>query len=182
MANIVHSRFFTNYVIILIGYLIALGSWIYNSSINFTFNGYGYSVGIGIAQLAGLYLLINSGTFKKTKYAKYARIGIAIIIIGALFKILHLAGSEYIVTAGYAVILMCYTLSFVNKPFKKAQDLLKLIYAFALVITVLSKFFHLSLANYSVIPAIIMIIMVLLHIKEQQQMGYPEDVTDNFRL
>lgn len=182
MANITHSKHFTNYVVIGIGYVLASFVLFYNIFKDNYFNGYEYGIGLGIAQLAGIYLLVQSGTFKKTRYYRLARIGIAIIIISVLLKVLHYSGSHLALIIGYAVILLCYSMSFFNKPYKKLLDWLKLIYAVTLVIHTMSSTLHFGLSDYFQFYAIIMLIMVIIHINEQRKLGYPEDVYDNFSL
>ncbi len=182
MANITHSKHFTNYVVIAIGYLLAIAILIWSLIDEDSLYISDFGIGLAISQFAGLYLLISSGTFKKTRYYRFARIGIAIILIGELLKLLHYSGSEITVIAGYAFILGCYTISFINKPYKKLLDWLKLIYALMAVTITIGKFLHHSIANYPQAYFIIMLIMVILHIKKQKEMGYPEDVNDSFSL
>ncbi|WP_438962899.1 hypothetical protein [Nonlabens sp.] len=182
MANIIHSKHFTNYVVIAIGYVMATFSLIYNIFNNNYLNGYEYGIGYTIAQLSGIYLLVQSGTFKKTRYYRLARIGIAVIIISVLFKVLHFYGSEIAMITGFAVISLCYTLSFLNKPYKKMMDWLKLLYVITLITHIVCNTLHIGLGEYFQFHGIIMLILVIIHINEQRKLGYPEDVNDTFKL
>ncbi|MGJ8685647.1 MAG: hypothetical protein ACSHWW_13535 [Nonlabens sp.] len=182
MANIIHSKHFTNYVIIAIGYVATIAIMVWNFIDGDVLFIDDLGIALALSQLAGLYLLITSGTFKRTRFYRYARIGIAIILIGALLKIMHYYGGEIAVILGYVWILGCYTLSFIKKPYKKILDWLKLIYAFVVIIQTTSTFLHYAVADYLQIHFLIMLVMVILHIKEQKELGYPEDVNDNFSL
>lgn len=182
MSNIIHSRHFTNYIVILIGFLIAGISLFYNFIINEGFSIDGYRIGTGIVQLAGMYLLIKSGTFIKTRFSKYARIGIAFILTGVLFKVLHYYGSEIAIITGCAVILGFYTWSFIDKPLKKVLDWLKLLFAFVTLTTYISSVFHYTWGDYLPAPIVIMFFMIILHIDEQKKLDFPEEINDTFNL
>ena len=103
-----------------------------------------FDYGLWISGILGFVLLVLNGTFIKTKYFKITQGLIALIIIGALLKILHWTSfADYIIIGGLIGIMIAYTLSFTKKPIKKRLDYLKLIWVIASYTLGILSFLHL---------------------------------------
>ncbi|CAL2107597.1 conserved membrane hypothetical protein [Tenacibaculum sp. 190524A02b] len=95
--------------------------------INLGWNMFDY--GIRIGTFLGIIMLLSNGTFIKTKYFKISQGVFSLVIIGALFKIMHWTiYANHIIVTGLIVIMILYILSFLEKPIKKRIDYLKLIW------------------------------------------------------
>jgi hypothetical protein len=76
--------------------------------------------------LTGLYLLIRNGTFIQTREFRLIGIGIAVVILGGLFKVMHWVGADQLVGFGGGLIFILYLLHFIKKPGKQLIDIGKL--------------------------------------------------------
>ena len=121
-----------------------------------------FDFGLWISGTLGFLLLVLNGTFIKTKYFKIAQGIIAIIIIGALLKILHWTSyANLIIIGGLIGIMVLYFLSFVKKPIKKRLDYLKLIWVIVSYTLGILSFLHLikrdltEISNYILWLAVI---------------------------
>ncbi|CAL2081464.1 conserved membrane protein of unknown function [Tenacibaculum sp. 190524A02b] len=95
--------------------------------INLGWNMFDY--GIRIGTFLGIIMLLSNGTFIKTKYFKISQGVFSLVIIGALFKIMHWTiYANHIIVTGLVVIMILYILSFLEKTIKKRLDYLKLIW------------------------------------------------------
>ena len=87
------------------------------------------------------------------------RLSIVIVIIGALFKIMHWLGSNYLLLIGLVLIGIFYTLRFLNKKPKLKLDYIKLFLVLLWLTNYFIKVFHL----YKV-PLIIEIVLAIIFI------------------
>jgi len=109
-----------------------------------------FDYGLRIGAFSGLVLMITNGTFIKTRYFKIAQGCIAIIIIGALLKILHWTTyANLIFVVGLLGIMTSYILSFIKKPIKKRLDYLKLLWVIVSYISGILVFLHIVSRDYS---------------------------------
>ena len=103
-----------------------------------------FDYGLWISGILGFILLIVNGTFIKTKYFKIVQGLIALIIIGALLKILHWTSvADNIIIVSLIGIVFVYTLSFMKKPIKKRLDYLKLFWVIVSYTLGILSFLHL---------------------------------------
>jgi hypothetical protein len=86
-----------------------------------------YQTIIGIAEKVALIMMLVNGTFYPSRLSKIAFIGVALIIVGALFKTLHLNGADEMIVVGNVEVLVCYLIHFIRKHPKKRLDVLKLL-------------------------------------------------------
>ncbi|QLE01787.1 hypothetical protein HX109_09540 [Galbibacter sp. BG1] len=151
--------------IVIIGLVIALASFV---SINLTNNPNAevwFERGLWIGQTAGFFMLFFNGTFIKTKYFRILKGIIAIIIIGALIKILHwefqgVSGNN-ILTVGFIGIMITYFFSFLNKPIKRSLDFLKLVWVITSYTIGILIILHVIRKDYRMIPSVIMWMAIL---------------------
>lgn len=81
-----------------------------------------------VAKFIGIFLLIYNGTIIKTRYFRIIQIGAAILIIGALFKIMHWFGGDELLLIASAGISVTYFLRFLAKDKKGFLDILKVLW------------------------------------------------------
>ena len=121
--------------------------------------------GLKIVEIAGFFMLVMNGTFINTKYFKIIIGLIAIILIGALIKILHWefygVNGNLILTFAFFGIMTTYLLSFLNKPLKKRLDFLKLAWVLTRYSLGILIFLHLIRREYNIIPSIIIWLTIL---------------------
>jgi hypothetical protein len=93
----------------------------------------GYSLiqkGVGFAVLFTIALLLRNGTFMYSRYFKVMNLMIAVVICGALLRILHVSGANILFLAACAGIIIIYTAWFVVKKKQHLSlDILKLLWA-----------------------------------------------------
>lgn len=106
-------------VIALIGLILDLTK-VYESLGYFMLN-----LGLLIGEIMGLIILIRHSTLTKTRYWKVTQFSIGIVLIGMMFKILHLPGANLVLIAAVLAIGQTYTVRFIKKPLKKRLDILK---------------------------------------------------------
>ena len=121
--------------------------------------------GLKIVEIAGFFMLVMNGTFIKTKYFRILKGIIAIILIGALVKILHWEfhgiNGNLILTIAFLGIMTTYFFSFLNKPLKKRLDFLKLVWVLTRYSIGILIFLHILGREYDIIPSIIIWLAIL---------------------
>ena len=137
--------------------LIALGGLITLMLTYFETGGIILSFGLSVVNLLGLILLIRNSSLTKTIYFKFISILIAIIIFGAMFKIMHWPGSAIMLTIGLIGIPCVYTFRFINKPTKLPIDIMKLIWVLSAYITALGVTMHWLPRELTYLPNVIML-------------------------
>lgn len=159
-----------NYVaIIIIGLVIALISFIvskikYSADAEFWTN-----IGLTISEFAGFIMLIRNGTFIRTKYFKIFKGVIAIIIIGALAKIMHWQFDDVLIIIGFVLAILIYSLSFLNKPIKKRLDYLKLLWGIIAYSGAVLKFLHIISIDYQILSSAIMWLAIIDYMKIERE-------------
>jgi hypothetical protein len=78
-----------------------------------------------VAGWIGLILLLLNGTLMKTKYWNYIKAGALIVLMSAVFKILHLPGANALLFAGLVLIEVVYTIRFIFLKDATAFDWMK---------------------------------------------------------
>jgi hypothetical protein len=76
--------------------------------------------------MAILMLLVN-GTFISSRYSKVAFAFILLVIIGIIFKILHLPGADQLLLFSYPALWLVYFIHFLSKKPKTLLDVLKVL-------------------------------------------------------
>jgi hypothetical protein len=94
-----------------------------------------YSMGI-VIPLALLMMLIN-GAFMSTRYFAIVKVGFGVLVLGVLFKILHLTGADQILAIGFLITAFAYGLHFVMKRPKTLLDYSKFLTMMCFVIPAL---------------------------------------------
>lgn len=152
-------------VIILIGLVISLFAFI--STIvteNFEAENWLYR-GLTIVEIAGFFMLLMNGTFIKTKYFRILKGIVAIILIGTLVKILHWEfygiNGDLILAISFLGVMTTYFFSFLNKPFRKRLDYLKLAWVLSRYTIGTLIFLHVISKVYEIIPSIIIWLAIL---------------------
>ncbi len=123
-------------VIIIIGLVIAGTSFISTLTTDNTNAEVWLHRGVIVAGIAGVFMLLMNGTFIRTRYFNMLKGVFAILVLGALVKMMHWGYDNILMTIGFAGIVVVYFLSFQKKPVKKRLDYLKL--AFVIVTYVIS--------------------------------------------
>ena len=120
-------------------------------------------------------MLVLHGTFIKTKYFRIFKGIMAIVIIGALIKILHWefqgVNGNNILTVGFIGIMVTYLFSFLNKPIKNRLDFLKLAWVISSYSVGILIFLHMIRRDYQIIPSIIMWVAILDYLIMQKKKG-----------
>ncbi|MFA7445178.1 MAG: hypothetical protein WCY89_04475 [Flavobacteriaceae bacterium] len=140
-------------LVIGIGLLIALGGFLVsNFTGSFEAENWIYR-GLWISELAGFFMLFLNGTFIETRYFRILKAIIAIIIIGALFKIMHWNYGDLILTIGFVGVIITYFFSFLKKPIKKRLDYLKLAWVIVTYIGGILRFLHVISDEYQILTS-----------------------------
>lgn len=110
------------------GLVFALGAWIMQFLDEARTIDNWIQLGLQISETAGFFMLLVNGTFIKTKFFRYSKGVIAIVILGILFRIMHWPYGQILFSVGFLGIPVCYVLSFIQKSIKKRLDILKLLW------------------------------------------------------
>ncbi|MFI0427953.1 hypothetical protein [Mariniflexile sp. HMF6888] len=159
-----------NYVsIIIIGLAIALIGFLASK---FTYSPdveYWTFIGLTISEFAGFIMLIRNGTFIRTKYFRIFKGVIAIIIIGALFKIMHVPYNNIILTIGFVLCVLIYCFSFIKKPIKKRLDYLKLLWVVVAYPGAVLRILHIINDDYQILSSAIMWLAIIDYMKIERE-------------
>jgi len=119
------------------------------------------SVGSGLGQLLGLWLLVRNGTILGTVYARVMLFLGGLLLLGAAFKILHWAGANPLLVVALAGIALTYSLRFFRKREKGRLDVLKLLFVLAFSSNALLTFLHLAPREAAYVPPMLLWLAVL---------------------
>ena len=107
-----------------------------------------------ISCLSGGYLLFVYSTIRQTVYWRFMQIAISVLIIGVLFKILHLTGADELLQLSNGAIAVIYLIRFFAKPSKGHLDVLKALSVVSLCVFPILTILHVLPAEYIVIGKI----------------------------
>lgn len=154
--------------IIGIGLIIALGGFLTSKlTDNYDAENWIY-IGLWVSELAGFFMLLLNGTFIKTKYFRILKGVIAIIIIGALFKIMHWEYNSLIMIIGFIGIILTYFFSFLNKPIKNRLDYLKLFWVIVAYTNGILTYLHVIGDEYQILSSSLMWLAIIDYMKTER--------------
>ena len=148
-------------ILILIATLIALGGLFTLMLTFFETGGLFLSFGLSLVNLLGLIMLIRNSSLTKTIYFRFISFLIAIVIVGAMFKIMHWPGSAIMLTIGLLGIPSVYAFRFINKPIKRQLDIMKLVWVLTAYITALGVTMHWFPRDLTYLPNVIMLATII---------------------
>lgn len=154
---------------IILGLFIALIAFITTEYTNYKEAESLINLGLSISEVAGFIMLVRNGTFIKTRFFRFFKLAFAVVLIGALFKILHYPYGNEIVAIGLICIIIVYTFSFLNKPIKKRLDIIKLIWVVVAYTNTILVFLHLIGDDYRIISASVLWLAVIEYMKQEQR-------------
>ena len=140
---------------------MALGGLIILMLTYFESGGWLLDLGLLTSGLLGLAMLIRNGTLTKTIYFRYIMFCFAIIIVGALFKIMHWPGGAICLMVGFIGIAVIYTIRFIKKPTKNQLDIMKWVYVVTAYITALCLAMQWVPRQMSILPNLIMLATII---------------------
>ena len=112
--------------------------------------------------------IFESKGFKKVMAYVYGW-GASVVIIGALFKIMHWPGANETLILAFAVIFISYAIHFIKKSTKALIDWGKVVFLATYILGILFKFMHWPFAEIFLISSLfIFIVLVLLVIKKNK--------------
>lgn len=143
-------------------FLVALtgGSMLFNPALA----GIGYSLiskGVGFATLFSVMLLLRNGTLLSSRYFKIIQGAIAILLAGALMKILHIASANMVIMIACAAVIIVYTAWFFSKKKKTLLDILKVLWVLVFLTGVDFRINHWLYADVLYYTADILLLLTL---------------------
>ncbi|MFI5171799.1 MAG: hypothetical protein ACHQFW_05380 [Chitinophagales bacterium] len=127
------------FILILIGISGILLSKLY---VHYSGNGYAIYIIVLIAQLLILDMMMKESDIYMTIYLRLIYICIAIYIVGACFKILHISGSDPLLLVSLSLIGLIYIVRTFNKRNIKLLDISKCLWVVFAISTPLFNLFH----------------------------------------
>jgi hypothetical protein len=121
-------HFFMNKVVlIIIALLLATGAimYVYNPLADSIF--WGYPLFFLLAKLMAIIMLLAHGNFYQTSYFKITIAFIGVLILGSLFKILHITRADILLALGAFGIPSAYFFYFLTKDTRMVIDYVKLL-------------------------------------------------------
>jgi hypothetical protein len=97
-----------------------------------------FDFGSALFVITGGYLIVKIGRFIKTTYFRLLGIGVSVIILGALFKIMHWPYTYLMLACGYCWIIILYLIYQLNNKNRRWIDWLKVL---CLTMLLTSKYF-----------------------------------------
>jgi hypothetical protein len=94
----------------------------------------GYPLYFTLAKIIALIMMLAHGTFYDSAMFKWAKMAIAILMLGAIFKIMHLQGADNLLLLGTFSIPVLYFIHFIRKPSRAPIDYVKVITVWILFI------------------------------------------------
>jgi hypothetical protein len=82
---------------------------------------------LAIVQNFGILMMLYNGTFRTSKLFQFALFAIGLMLVGAIFKIMHLNGADEMIALSSLGILVPYAIHFIRKPSKQRLDYLKML-------------------------------------------------------
>ena len=125
--------------------------WIYN--------------GLWLGEISGFVMLLQNGTFIKTRYFRWIRLSIALIFAGAIFRIMHYSYSNAILILGFISMIVLYFLSFLRKPIKKRLDFYKLAWVIIGFSSSVLIYLHLVKDDVKILSSAIMWLAIIDYLK-----------------
>ncbi len=125
-----------------------------------------FDIGSGLFVLTGGYLIVKTGRFIKTSYFRFLGIGVSVLIIGAVFKIMHWLYVPLILAFGYAWIIILYLIYQIQNKNRKWLDWIKLV---CLTMLLVSKYFLTMHWPYQdelyIVSVLLLVVLVIEYIK-----------------
>ena len=150
---------------IIIAIVVFIASYI---SMTYTDNSKAYlinNVSQKVFMGASLFLLVQEGTFIKTKLFKFCLMAVSITLIGMLFKIMHWPLGNAMIGLGLVTFLGTYIFHFSKKTTKKAIDFFKVGWVTLYSTISLNGIFHLFKLDFKQGPSLLFLILILYYLK-----------------
>lgn len=113
-------------------------------------DGYTHQLG-SVAEILCLILMLINGTFMETIFYKIFIASILLLVLGAIFKIMHYPGGEEMIAVSFILIPLVYTLHFILKKSKDQLDVLKLLIVYVFFIPTPLVYYDVLSQEYSCI-------------------------------
>ena len=155
--------------VIAIGLLIALGGFLASEFTEDPKAEPLIYIGLWISELTGFFMLLLNGTFIRTKYFRILKGVIAIVFVAAIFKIMYLAYSNWIMMIAIMGIIATYFFSFLNKPIKKRLDYLKLAWVIVAYTYGFLTYLHLVRDDYQILQSALMWLAIIDYLKTERE-------------
>lgn len=131
-----------------------------------SFGGISYSMIIFsfaalLSTLFSVVLLARAGTTIRTKHWLGIKISLGLILLGVVFKVLHLIGADVLYLIGSAGVALFYLAAFRTKPQYNALDYLKLVWLLSHLFTTALIVLNQIPSIYSQIPLSFLVLAVI---------------------
>lgn len=148
-------------ILIILGVVMSLTSLFLSVFVTISDSDFLLTIGLWLIEVAGMFLLLRNGTFLKTKYSRIAMGLTGLMIIGALFTIMHWSFQNILLLIGCIGIVFSYLLHFVQKPIKKRLDYLKLLWVVVKYIGGLFALNHIITTEYQILTLVLMLLALM---------------------
>lgn len=122
---------------------------------------YVYVYSTNIFSLLGLYLLFYNSSIRQTIFWRILNVCIAILLVGAWMKIIHLPTADIVVTIALSSISITYIMRFIKKEKKSHLDILKLFWILSAFIIANLIFLHIVTKDFIIISRTLFCITLL---------------------
>jgi hypothetical protein len=113
------------FLLFAIALLLLPGLLGYFTTLNATLTTYASEL-VTVAENLGIIMMLVNGTFIGTRLFKVALFFIGLVVLGFLFKIMHMPGADELLLFPYIIIFCLYFIHFLKKESKTGIDVLKL--------------------------------------------------------
>jgi|GEM_PF-5426498 len=120
-----------------------------------------------LIRLAVLYMIIRDGSILKSKvYSTFLSLSALLLLVGAVFKIMHWTLANPLLLAGCVIAGSFYTVRFALKPQKQVFDVIKWIWVLSYCILSPLIIFHYLRQDLRLLPDVFILLLLLGYLKE----------------
>lgn len=130
------------------------------------------TVGVSVFFLAGIYLISKYSEFIKTREYKLSGLGISLVIIGAMFKIMHWPMSVTFIILGYGWVLLNYLVYMVrHRKFGYYLSILKLLFLLTFIAGKFLAVNHLANSYEADILSVLLLFLIVIGLIKEKKLG-----------
>ena len=133
------------------------------------------NLGGSILILTIIYFLINNGEFIQSGHVRFSGMGIALFIIGALFKIQHWPYATVFFISGVAEFIMVYLVYLFAKKKKTWMSYTKLLFLFVFLLGRLFSILHWPYTKELMVGSIVFLLITFIGVAHEKNLLFKKN-------
>ena len=128
-------------------------------------------IGVNAAHLLAIYLLFKNSSIRQTRYWRIILICFSLLLLGALFKIMHWPGAGMLLSLGSISIAVTYVIRYLFRSYKGLLETLKMLWVVTAFTNSLTRIMHWLPEEYSIVPDVLLWLTVLVFVVDSYRKG-----------